>query len=100
MKVHGNLGIYIEAGLPNITASARNQYVNYNLMPALNNLGGAFCYGGTLPKSYYTSADVSNVGNYHNDELIVFNASLSNSIYGKSTTVQPRALCVNYIIKY
>ena len=97
---NGNLGIYIEAGLPNITASARNQYVDWNLTPALNNLGGAFCYGGTLPKSHYTGGNATSNGNYHNDELIVFNASLSNSIYGKSTTVQPRALCVNYIIKY
>ena len=64
----GNLGIYIEAGLPNITGSAKNQYVNYNLMTALSNLSGAFCYGGKLPKTYYTDAGVSNGGNYYNDE--------------------------------
>ena len=29
-----------------------------------------------------------------------FNASNSSSIYGNSTTVQPNALVLNYIIKY
>ena len=29
-----------------------------------------------------------------------FNASRSSSIYGKSDTVQPPAICMNYIIKY
>lgn len=28
------------------------------------------------------------------------NASVQNAIYGKSTTVQPKALCLHYIIKY
>ena len=95
---NGNLGIYIEAGLPNITASARNRYINYYLMPALDNLSGAF-NSETIPKTYYTDVGTSNSGQYYNDKLITFNASLSNSIYGKSTTVQPPAICVNYIIK-
>ena len=30
----------------------------------------------------------------------IFNASNSNSIYGKSNTVQPPALTMRYIIKY
>lgn len=29
-----------------------------------------------------------------------FNASLSNTIYNKSKTVQPRSLVFNYVIKY
>lgn len=30
----------------------------------------------------------------------IFNASLSNPIYGNSETVQPSSLILNYIIKY
>ena len=94
------IGIYIEAGLPNITASARNSYVNYNLIPALRDLSGAFNYGPALPKSSYTDVDSSSGGHYYNDTSIIFNAARSNSIYGKSNTVQPQAIFVNYIIKY
>ena len=97
---NGNLGIYIEAGLPNITASARNSYVNYNLVPALRDLSGAFNYGPALPKTSYTDASSSSGGYYYNDTSIIFNAASSNSIYGNSNTVQPPAICVNYIIKY
>ena len=97
---NGNLGIYIEAGLPNITASARNSYVNYNLVPALRDLSGAFNYGPALPKTSYTDTSSSSGGHYYNDTSIIFNAASSNSIYGNSNTVQPPAICVNYIIKY
>ena len=72
---NGNLGIYIEAGLPNITASARNSCVNYYLMPALRDLSGAFNYGPALPKSAYTNASQSSDGQYYNDTSIIFNAS-------------------------
>ena len=33
-------------------------------------------------------------------QVISFNASRSSSIYGNSTTVQPPALTMRYIIKY
>lgn len=38
-------------------------------------------------------------GNYSYVNL-VFNAEKSNSIYNKSTTVQPNTLVFNYVIKY
>lgn len=30
----------------------------------------------------------------------VNNASIQNDVYGKSTTVQPASICINYVIKY
>ena len=44
---------------------------------------------------YTTNYDANNAGNDIN-----FNASLSNSIYGKSTTVQPPSFTTRFIIKY
>lgn len=44
-------------------------------------------------------ADAENTSKYPLDSLY-FDASKSNAIYGKSTTVQPPALTMRYIIKY
>lgn len=109
----GNLGNRIEAGLPNITASARNGFVDYNLNPALRSLKGALNEGSTLPKTVYTSASPSSAGSYHHDRSLIIDASKGETktdgtlktadehhVYGASDTVQPPAVCVNYIIKY
>lgn len=78
--IETNFG-YIEAGLPNITG---NIYAfaggggALNTKYEINNFGG-----GGVPQNY-----------------IEFNASKSNSIYGKSTTVQPPSVKVIFIIKY
>ena len=109
----GNLGEVIEAGLPNITASARNGFVDWYLTPALRTLKGAFSKGNSLPKTIYTSAEPSHDGSYTYDESIDFIASNGETktdgtlktvdehhVYGSSDTVQPPAVAVNYIIKY
>lgn len=110
---NGNLGEVIDAGLPNITASARNGYVDYNLNSALRSPSGALAYGKNLPKSTYTSAPPTSEGNYHNDISLTFDASRGETktdgtlktsnehhVYGASDTVQPPAVAINYIIKY
>jgi len=86
-------GTSIAAGLPNITgASMPGRVTSGNNAPATGairqNLDGA--------KGLFSTDDSSS---YVVGGQIIFNASLSNSIYGKSTTVQPPALCLNYIIK-
>lgn len=55
--------------------------------------------GATYYDIDYTSSDGSH---YHTITLTgsIDNASKHNSIYGKSTTVQPNSLCIHYIIKY
>ena len=81
-----NLGTYKEAGLPNITGNV-----------------GWTSYGGPTPKGAFfingeESADRDGYTSYPNG--IGFAASRSSAIYGKSNTVQPPALTVNYVIKY
>ena len=85
-----NLGTYKEAGLPNITGN-----LNSIITDSGGSFSGAFYYNGKPRTRGW-------VGNEY-DEIrhIGFDASrLPNSLYGKSNTVQPPALTVNYVIKY
>ena len=77
-------GTTVEAGLPNITGSfAANVYYN-----ADDKISGAFSRSGN---NYYIGANDSG-----NDVCTFnFNASKSNAIYGRSTTVQPAAYYVH-----
>lgn len=81
-------GTTVEAGLPNITgragADTDSGYYNTNRP----NAGGAFYGGG---KSYSWCA----AGNQNPGRDLCFDASLSNSIYGRSYTVQPAAYYVH-----
>lgn len=79
-------GRYIEAGLPNITGE-----YGESLTDSTHN--GCF-YGASQDKLGHTGTAVST-----NSDRIGFNASLSNSIYGKSNTVQPPALTMVPCIK-
>jgi len=88
----GTVGTSIAAGLPNITGT---------LQPIATDRGAT----GFEAKSgaFTNSTNASHSGAATSDSsyraTIDFNASKSNSIYGNSTTVQPPAVCVNYIIK-
>ena len=81
-------GTTVEAGLPNITgyagADTDSGYYNTNRP----NAGGAFYGGG---KSYSWCA----AGSRYPGRDLCFDASLSNSIYGRSATVQPAAYYVH-----
>lgn len=76
-----------EAGLPNITGSFSCR--------TTNNISGCFT-------STYNYNGQAYWGGVNNDAYYVktFNASLSSSIYGNSTTVQPSAQTVHLCIKY
>ena len=84
----------IEAGLPNITGEllVRNNF--YSGYPhASKDSSGAF---------YRISGGYRSEGNAddnHNDSIYGFSASRSNAIYGKSSTVQPPATTVRWLIK-
>ena len=80
-------GIYIQAGLPNITGRTQS---NYN--PEYRDFTGAF-YQGSSEKglNYYGSSTRATVS---------FDASRSNAIYGNSTTVQPNSITARYYVKY
>lgn len=84
----------IEAGLPNITGEllVRNNF--YSGYPhASKDSSGAF---------YRISGGYRSEGNAddnRNDSIYGFSASRSNAIYGKSSTVQPPATTVRWLIK-
>lgn len=84
-----NAGGYKEAGLPNITGEFGKLHAGFTTQAS-----GAFAKGssevGTYGKSNDTTSGVP----------ITFNASKSNSIYGKSSTVQPPAAVLIPIIRW
>ena len=85
-----SLGQEIEAGLPNIVGKFSGRCI----------LNDSIQYSGALyeDNTYTTQLAGGTSGNHTRG--IGFNASKSNTIYGKSNTVQPPASLVNYFIKY
>lgn len=83
-----NVGQTMEAGLPNITGRWEHSsgYASYTV----NN-------GAITKSSSYNPA--TGAGGGWENESISFDASRSNSIYGKSNTVQPPAVKMLLIIK-
>lgn len=89
-----NVGQQIEAGLPNITGETSEQ--NTSSDEPLTNVDTVFNSGALYLKnktSDYGGSSTSRGAGYYR---IGFDASKSNSIYGKSTTVQPPALVVEF----
>lgn len=83
------VGTIKEAGLPNITGS--HTTYDYNT----NTPNGAFTKTISNPNS-----SVKIIGDTSTPYVqFTFNASRSSSIYGNSDTVQPPAVCMNYIIR-
>lgn len=84
-----------QAGLPNITGKLGDSYGTSGLFWGVKgafygdhtNIAGRRNGGSIEETNKYTGGDVN------------FDASRSNSIYGKSTTVQPPAIVMQYIIK-
>lgn len=92
-------------GLPNITASATNGYVDHHLNSALRNLKGALCPGHLVPKSIYSDVAPTKLGNYYNDKELIIDASKGetkkdgtyiNDVYGKSDHLQTNNISVKY----
>lgn len=80
-------GTKLEAGLPNITGKINGLAYNTHLVSSQKG-SGAF-----RSESEGTG---SNTLDGQNTQKVMFDASLSNDIYGKSTTVQPPAYVVAY----
>ena len=81
------------AGLPNITGGTN----------AGTHTGGM--YASWLSGAFYNTTQTNEskqVGGTYNlsDRILMFDASRSNSIYGKSSTVQPSSQIVHICIKY
>lgn len=84
-------GTTIEAGLPNVkgtfTAALRDGFTDYSA----NKITGAFYENGTTTGDDSYNSISTNVGIPSGGAPFGFDASRSNSIYGRSTTVQPPA---------
>ncbi len=96
--IQGNAtsGTVKTAGLPNIVGSFTIRRTNYNYGYTVTDTQGAI---------YDTLSDVTvDMVTQYNESAklqnVILDASRYNSIYGNSTTVQPPALTMRYIIKY
>ena len=86
-------GTTAEAGLPNITGSTgrfASAYDSHSSNAADRKQGALSFSGETSDMGYYSSSGSAGYGYYIN-----FNASKSNAIYGRSSTVQPAAYYVH-----
>ena len=83
-----SVGQTLDAGLPNITGDLKRIVTDQG-----GEFSGAFFYNGRPRTRGWTAADYDEMRN------IGFDASRSNSIYGKSDTVQPPAVKMLLIIK-
>ena len=101
-------GGYIEAGLPNITGQFiydRSKYNYYEMIPggysySVPSVGALYPeFAGNNPPSANLTATSGNSG-YYDIMGFNFDASRSNSIYGKSSTNQPASFNIRYLIKY
>ena len=81
--LRGNVGDFVEAGLPNITGEFRLSQNTGGFESTNQTLSGVFYSNKTYSSSYQSASGSS--GN------VAFDASRSSSIYGNSTTVQPPA---------
>lgn len=94
------VGTVKNAGLPNITGTLSTY--NGEILSLFNHVTG--CFTRDNPKDSSLSYDdlPENTSQYAADYCRggIFDASKSNAIYGNSTTVQPPAVTMRYIIKY
>lgn len=100
-----SVGTVLDAGLPNITGAVGTRThtsgtTNSEFGGAVpgKQVEGAFTFKTTA--GTYTNTGIAESGNGNKDDLLTFNASRSNSVYGASTTVQPPALCLLPCICY
>lgn len=95
------LGDLIEAGLPDFDAVFVNHARDYS--PAtdksLTPVSGAIAVKSDMyPKSSYPDVRGNSTGSYYHDQTVEIRPSISNSIYGNSSTVQPQSVKVLYYI--
>lgn len=90
----GTAGTVKSAGLPNITATIKNDDV-IGIFAGINvTASGSFSVSGSKCNRNATAIDA------RWPNRMDFDASRSSSIYGNSSTVQPPALTMRYYIKY
>ena len=88
-----NAGGLIEAGLPNITGVTGADAINNSKGLGRGEPTGPFYYNGSANYNVAVSGGTYSV-------KVEMDLSRANSIYGNSTTVQPRSQLVHICIKY
>lgn len=91
-----SVGTAVEAGLPNIIGSVKSLMSPTSEAWSVSSYTSGAFTAGNVKK---LSSDIVS-GSSDTEFDLSFIASLSSSIYGNSTTVQPLSLIFNYIIKY
>lgn len=84
----------IAAGLPNITASKVLRTASDNILS--NGWEGALGHDFAASDAKWYNSIAFKEGSTENNSVLKFDASRSNSIYGKSNTVQPPAYVVHF----
>ena len=86
------IGGYLTAGLPNITGGLNNK-----IKPLLNDYSTAYNDGALYTEKYTNSTSFPTGSNV--SQILKFDASKSNSIYGSSDTVQPPSIVGLWCVK-
>ena len=84
------LGNLVQAGLPNITGNA-----TWVTAADASAVGRGAIYWKSTANQITSRTSSSNI-----PDSLAFDASLSNSIYGNSSTVQPQSIKIFVLIKY
>lgn len=84
-----NVGTPLSAGIPNITGTTQTN-------DDTSAVGGAF----RVERQFGTDRHATLWYEVINEYQVSFDASRSSAVYGRSSTVQPNALNMNFIIKY
>ena len=86
-------GTTVEAGLPNIKGSfeARPHMTGNEFTGGSITGGDGKLFAHSIQTSNNLNNSMTETGNAYKSDVVFFNASASNSIYGASTTVQPPA---------
>ena len=96
---NGNLGKRIEAGLPNITGSTGGvEYIGETAIGAFS-AKNASCSFGNMQGSRITGSVTFSASKGETKTDGTLKTANEHHVYGASNTVQPPAVCVNYIIR-
>lgn len=91
-------GSYIAAGLPNVTGKATARGGDKGADGAVYSMNGAFLLSRTQNKDTISAIPLGDTMQYIN--FYSLDASRSSTLFGASSTVQPNATAVQYLIKY
>lgn len=86
------VGRYVAPGVPNVTDTLINHWRDYSNHYSLTTTNNAFYNKGmNTTKTSYPNVAGNSGGSYTGDNVLGFDLSRGNSIYGASNTVQPPA---------